>query len=541
MARQRILFLGLLFISASISAVGQENAAKLQLSSPHDAIWVHLHFLQEDSYQPALAAEAFPGTDSLAREKSAIRLKQILDGKGLYVHMNLLPQEQNYRDSISGDFYYTPFPKELPGIYLERSDEQWRYSKSAMALIPELHQEVFPLGTSNLVKLFSRPGQQKILGVSTWQLLGIGILLVLAFLANFLFSFVANFAIGKLGDHSLIGIEDYANQRRRLARFISIIVVIWLIATFLPILQLSPSFNTSAILICRILQTAFMGMLFLTLSNLLVAYLYRAVEATSNKMDDQIVPLFKRLLQIIIVVIALLHILRLLDVNITALIAGVSIGGLALALAAQDSVKNLLGSLMIFFDRPFQIDDWVEGADFSGSVIEVGFRSTRIKTVDTSIITVPNGRMADATVKNLGVREYRLFSTTLGIQYDTPTVVIEKFLHGLKQIIELHEHVSNEGYLVNLVAMSGSSLDISLRAYLIVSEYAMELSIKESLYLNILRWAEELGVAFAFPTQTLHVESIPGHNPATNPYTTDPEELENRWAKFAASFVDNNE
>jgi MscS family membrane protein len=128
--RMKIFYTSLLIFSLNLltfSIFGQELQNRLELASPHDAIWVHLYYLQPDQYDPALAATVFLEGDSVARVDLAIKLKQIFDGEGLFMQMNLLPREADYQDSISNKPYFTPFPEALPQIYLERIDSQWHY------------------------------------------------------------------------------------------------------------------------------------------------------------------------------------------------------------------------------------------------------------------------------------------------------------------------------------------------------------------------------------------------------------------------------
>jgi MscS family membrane protein len=249
-------------------------------------------------------------------------------------------------------------------------------------------------------------------------------------------------------------------------------------------------------------------------------------------MDDQILPIIRQILIIIISIVAILNILHILKFNITALIAGASIGGLALALAAQDTVKNFLGSVMIFTDKPFQIGDWVEGAGFAGSIVEVGFRSTRIKTSETSIISVPNGNMANISVTNRGVRQYRLFTATIGITYDTPPDLIEFFIKGLKEIIIHDPEVANDDFYVYFNDLGASSLNIFMRCYMKAPTYDDELRIRESIHFAIVRWAAKLGVRFAFPSQTLYVEEIPGQVSLSPTYKLDQSLLQKKWKEY---------
>ena len=533
---KKILVL-LLGLGISVFLAGQETVTQLELKTPHDAIWVHLFYLQPEQYRPELSATVFQEGDSIRRVKQAIKLKQILDGKGLFVHMNMLPQEVNYVDTISQKHFYTPFPEELPEVYLEKVNEKWYYAKSTAKSIPELHKKVYPLGTDIFLKYFSNRGQDRFLGISGWQYLGILFLLVLSAILYLVLSGLFRWLSKKLAGAKLKHILNYDILNKKVTRVFTLLVVFWLIKLLVPLLQLPVKWASSIHLGLQIIVTVFLMMFFLRLVNMFIAYMSIATEQTENKMDDQVMPILDRLLKILVVIAAIIQILRLLDVNVTALIAGVSIGGLALALAAQDTVKNLIGSVMIFTDRPFQIGDWVEGSGYAGSVVEVGFRSTRIKTPDTSIIAVPNGSMANASVVNKGVREFRLYNTTLGITYDTPPDYIEEFIAGIKRIIIEHPLISNEGYYVNFVEFGGSSLNIMVRAYILTTAYDQELNVREELHLLIMRWAETLGIRFAFPSTTMYIEEMPGQISLTPTFDRDPDRMRNKWEDFHQDFV----
>ena len=143
---------------------------------------------------------------------------------------------------------------------------------------------------------------------------------------------------------------------------------------------------------------------------------------TQNTMDDQLVPIIRKSLRVFVITFGTLAILQSLNLSIFPLLTGLSIGGLAFALAAQDTIKNFFGSVMIFLDKPFQIGHWITTDGIDGTVEEVGLRSTRIRTFSNSLVTVPNGKLADATINNHGLRVYRRFYTTLSINYDTPRI-----------------------------------------------------------------------------------------------------------------------
>lgn len=524
------------FLFFTVIVSGQNNAQRLTMSTPHDAMWVHLYYLQSDHYDPGQSAEAFVDADSLTRVRWAIQLKQILDGEGLYVQMNLLPKESDYVDTVSQRAYYTPFPNELPQIYLQKTGNRWHYSDETTSVIPSLHKSVYPFGTDLLINLVPASDQKKFLGLELWQYLGIVILLLTGFLVYWAVSFLLRFIIRKLSGVQLTLVENFTGFVKKIASIGSILLVVWAIKVLTPLLQLPIKFSAFVQVSLRIVLTVLIVLLCLRIINLIKAYLTRISDQTASRMDDQIIPILNQIARIIVIVAGILQILRFLEFNITALIAGVSIGGLALALAAQDTVKNFLGSVMIFADRPFQIGDWIEGDGFMGTVVEVGFRSTRIKIPDTSVISVPNGNMANVSVVNKGVREFRLFNTNVGLTYDTPPALIEAYIDGIKKILIEHPEVSNESFYVYFTNMGSSSLDIFVRAYMVASTYDDELRIKQSLYLSILRWAEHLGVRFAFPSTTMYVEEFPGQISLMPTYQQSEEDVKKKWDRFYDDF-----
>ncbi len=525
-----------LLILLPLHGVSQNLQDRLERSTPHDAIWVHLYHLQPDHYQPEVSAQSFVGGDSTERQDWAIKLRQVLDGQGLYVYMNQLPQEENYVDSVSKKHFYTPFPSDLPEVYLEKTGDQWHYATETGQVIDRLHRQVYPMGTDRLVSLFSDRSGTKFLGLSGWQYLGIVILLSFGALFYLLIAVILRFVIRKSSSIQLSSVEDFYDHARKIANVISIWLLIWAIKLFVPLLQLPVKVSAFIQTSLRILLTLTIVFLALRLLNLLMAYLEGVTARTESRMDEQLSPLLKQILKIVIIGIGLLQILHLLDFNVTALIAGVSIGGLALALAAQDTVKNFLGSFMIFTDRPFQIGDWVEGDGFAGTVTQVGFRSTRIRTPDTSIIAVPNGSMANINVTNKGVRQYRLFQSKAGITYDTPPVLIEKFVAGINEILLQHPEIANDDIYAYFTEMADFSLNIFIRAYIIAPTYVDELRIKESVQLAILRWAEALNIRFAFPSSTIHIEEMPGQASLTPTPIRDNGEIDRIWKNYFESY-----
>jgi MscS family membrane protein len=264
-------------------------------------------------------------------------------------------------------------------------------------------------------------------------------------------------------------------------------------------------------------------------------YFSKLAEKTESTLDDQLVPLIRKTLKALVVIIGTLFVLKEgLEVDIVPFLTGLSIGGLAFALAAQDTIKNFFGSIMIFIDKPFQVGDWITSGDVDGTVEEVGFRSTRVRTFRNSVMYIPNGKIADATIDNHGLRQYRRFYTTLTVTYDTPPQLMEIFVEGLRKIVESHPDTRKDGYHIYFNNLSSYSQDIMFYIFFEVPNWAEELRCRHEILVSIVKLANNLGVRFAFPTQTLHMEDFPGKNTLVPSYHQDSSVYKGKLQEFIA-------
>jgi len=483
----------------------------ISLENPYNTMYVHLYYLQNDSYEPAKAAKTiYPSVDSLDAVNDAIKLKQILDGKGLYVYLDQVPQQSDYRDSISKQNYYYPFKEQLPGLYLERVNAKWYYSKGSIDLIQKMYKEAFPYGTDRLVNLLPKTGQKRFLGLALWQYLGIIILFGLAIVLHFILSRLIKSLEGFILKGWIKKLNISKEYLWRIAKILSLLLIFKLMANLLPVLQLPANYSSFGIKILSIVSIGLFALLAIRLVQIFVAYGKSLALQTSNRMDEQLLPIIDRFVKIVIVIFSIVQILRILDVNVTALIAGISIGGLALALAAQDTVKNLIGSVLIFIDRPFQIGDYVVGSDYEGTIEEVGFRSTRIRTSDTSLVSVPNGNISNTAVKNLGARYLRLFSKTIAIANTTNSKRIEMLTESLMRLIRLHPKSREDmTHYAHLVSIEQSGVLLKMQTFINVDSFATELKVKEDFLINITKLCEELDISYANPNAPVVVNNPP--------------------------------
>jgi len=245
------------------------------------------------------------------------------------------------------------------------------------------------------------------------------------------------------------------------------------------------------------------------LVDLVAAHFQALAGKTESKVDDVLVPMIRRALKIVVVAFGVLFVAQNLDIDITSLLAGLGIGGIAFALAAKDTVENLFGSFTVLIDRPFRIGDWIVIDDLEGTVEELGFRSTRIRTFYNSVITVPNATLVRTAVDNLGARRYRRLKSMISVQYDTPAERIEAFCEGIRELIRKHPYTRKDYYMVYFNEFADSSLNILLYTFFRTPDWTTELRERHRLLVDIVRLAHRLGVEFAFPTRTLHLASAP--------------------------------
>ncbi len=500
-------YLTFFILASGLSVSAQQN---IGYENPYRAVYEHLANLQDDQYFPEISALSFhPTLDSTHRVELAIKLKRIFDGKGLYVMVNRIPKDSLFRDSIARDHVYFPFPSELPDVYLEREEGLWTYSLKTARSIPILYRATYPFGLDKLIEFTSYQGGKKYLGLYGWQYIGIIILILLSFLFHFLLSKLLDFVISRsFWKSSILNIEK-TDLLRKADGKLSLVLVFTLLIYFIPVLQLPVKLSTFLQKGLKIVVVIFVMMLAFGIIDIIKVYLRDMALKTESKLDDQLVPMITKTIKVGIIIITTFHILHLLQVNITAIIAGISIGGLALALAAQDTVKNLIGSIMIFFDKPFQIGDYIMSGEIEGSVVEVGFRSTRIMKPDTSIISVPNGTISNNTLNNLGVRELRMFRTTINLMYITPVDKLRKYIESLRQLALDHPRINNERVMIYLNNLGPSSIDIFFRVYIETRDFEEELSLKEEVIYRIIELAQEIDVGFAFPSSSIYLEKFP--------------------------------
>ena len=210
---------------------------------------------------------------------------------------------------------------------------------------------------------------------------------------------------------------------------------------------------------------------------------------------------FKALLAILFIA----ALLRAFGINVTAGLAALGVGGLAIALGAQKLFENLIGSLTLIADRPVRIGDFCRFGTTLGTVEEIGIRSTRIRTLDRTLLTVPNGEFSSLHIENYSQRDRFWFHPILNLRYETSVDQMRYVLQSLRSMLAEHPKVENDSLRVRLIGLAAYSLDVEIFAYVYAQDYASFLEIQEDLLLRCMETVEDSGTGFAFPSRTLYL------------------------------------
>lgn len=346
--------------------------------------------------------------------------------------------------------------------------------------------------------------QREVVGIAIWQVFGILILIFLALLLRRIAVYVITAYVRKLAKHVHATLEEAVE---RAAQPLSGLVMALVFGLGFPLLGFSDRVDAVISLAVRLLAVSSAVWLFYRQIDVVSRLMAEKAEQTETRLDDQLVPLVRRTLKVFAVVIGGIFILQNLSVDVASLVAGLGLGGLAFALAAKDTLANVFGSLVIFVDRPFQIGDWVCIEKQHGTVEDVGFRTTKIRTFYNSLMTVPNSKLTATMIDNYGMRQYRRINVKLQLTYSTTPEQMQAFVEACRAIVAAHPHTRKDYYEIHFNDFGAYSLDVLFYVFVKVPSWSDELKARHELFLSVMRAAKQLGVEFAFPTRTLHVDS----------------------------------
>ncbi|CAM3963071.1 mechanosensitive ion channel family protein [Alkalicoccus chagannorensis] len=225
----------------------------------------------------------------------------------------------------------------------------------------------------------------------------------------------------------------------------------------------------------------------------------------SIEFDDILLPFVSKLVRFAIVVMALSIIASEWDYNVSGFVAGLGLGGLAFALAAQESLSNFFGGVVIITEKPFTLGDWIQTPSVEGFVEDISFRSTKVRTFADSVVIVPNSTLANEPIENWTKMEKRQISFNLALEYGTPRQKLQRCVEQLNAELTSDDRIDQDLIIVRFSEFNSSSLDIFLYFFTIPTGWVEYMKIKEEFNFRVLEILEEEGVNMAFPTQTIHL------------------------------------
>jgi len=391
-----------------------------------------------------------------------------------------------------------------PGPGRRLADVYHRYVPQSSRTVYELF-EGSPIGLSFIMPLrwlMAWPDWLRILvgGAAVWQWIGIGVAVLLALALLTLCQWVARRLADRPEDSRLQGWHSLPMP----------LGVLFLAGVVSPAMCKILHIGNAPRLVADVLQTAAFyfsaAWLCLVVSVIIGEKIVGAEQLGIRSLDGQLIRLGTRLLGLIAAVGFLVRGADELGIPAYSVLAGLGVGGLAVALAAKDSLANLLGSMLIMFEKPFRIGHYIRLGSNEGTVESVGFRSTRIRTPDNSLLSIPNDTVVNTTVDNLTLRPKRRQRFVVGVTYDTPREKLAAFIEGIREVILNNELADKTNLQVSLNNLGDSSLDILVIVHLIVTDYTSELRGRHEVLSAIIELAETMGVSFAFPTRTLVIE-----------------------------------
>ena len=255
----------------------------------------------------------------------------------------------------------------------------------------------------------------------------------------------------------------------------------------------------------RILRTLGMAWLAVLACNIVAELVIKSPSIRSNSLDAHLLRAAFRVLGLALGVILLSRTATALGMPLLGVLAGLGVGGLALALAAQPTIENFIGGVILYADRPVRIGDFCRCGDVMGTVEEIGIRSTRVRALDRTLVSIPNAEFAKSRIVNFTRRDYHLFETTIGVRLETTPVDIERLLERLRTTLEAHPLVMRETMRVRFSGVGESSLNIDFWMHILTKDYGQFLMEKENLLLSIIGQVVESGCTLAFPSRTVYL------------------------------------
>ena len=503
-------------VLADSASRGRKPEAITSPDSPRAAVTRFLLLSRTARYSAAATFLTIP--DSMSDEGPALarKLRAVLDRHRLFDQLDLSANARG--DAIDGpdssieQLGTIPLADGAPvPVHMVRrlrdSLPRWRFSASTVAYVPAWYDELPDRwALEHLPDALLRAGPMEVLW---WQWIVIPLLLTGAIIFSWLIA------------KPLLGVASRIVTRTRsewddavLSNIQGPMTVALSLAGFAATLPWLTLYDPALATVLQAVRAAYFVVFFWTVWRLIdVARVVLSSSrwAHASNSSRALLPLASRVTKVMVLAVAIVDLLSLLGYPVASLLAGLGLGGLALALAAQKTVENLFGAFSIGIDQPFREGDFVKVEDFVGTVETLGLRATRFRTLDRTLISVPNGRLVDMRLESYSARDRMRLATVIGLVYETTAQQMRDVLGGLERVLREHPKIWPDAVTVRFQQFGASSLDIEIMAWFQVPEWSDFQAIRQDILLRFMEVVERAGSAFAFPTRTIHVASVPVH------------------------------
>ncbi len=304
------------------------------------------------------------------------------------------------------------------------------------------------------------------------------------------------------------------NKYRRILR--TLLIPLRLVLMVYILLNLSRALGISIVV-----RQAFSVFNLIAMWTALFIFIWLLIDALTTAGEDKLrerksfgglsaVSFFRNTAKFVLIITALLVVFSTLGVNVTAGLAALGVGGIALALGAQKTIENVIGGLSVVFDQPVSVGDFCKFGDTLGTVEKIGMRSTRIRTSNRTVVTVPNSDFSSRLIENFSKRDLFLYHKTIGLRYETTSHQMRYVLVELRKILYAHPMVDPNPARVRFLGYGSDALQIEIYAYTIAKDWNDYLGIQEDINLRLAKVIEESGSGFAFPSQRLYIAEEKG-------------------------------
>lgn len=389
--------------------------------------------------------------------------------------------------------------------YSSEGVPSWVFSRGTVERIDGWYGQIELRWALDRLPLWSlRPGPKEIL---IWQWIALIPMLVIAWILGGLLSRLSRRVFAKFAARTKTSWDDIL-----VGRLDGPVTVVWILCLLYAAVPRLGLYRPANDFLLGFIRGGFYFCGFWVVSRLIEIWgnvVSSSSWATEHLTARSLVPIAVRLGKIIVLVIAVVALISAMGYPAASLIAGLGVGGLAIALAAQKTVENLFGAFTLGFDQPFRVGDFVKIEDFLGTVESIGLRSTKIRTLDRTSISIANGKLSEMRIESYSARDRIRFACTLGLVYGTTSEQMRQVLAGLEQVLRDHPKIWPDAVVVRFKAFGDSALEIEVMAWFQITDFGEFQQIREGILLDFMQVVAQAKSSFAFPTHTLHIAQLP--------------------------------